>query len=286
MRCCSKWDRTTLTAPGGGAREPTRGGARPRRGAMVGGGEDEGGGAPEGAAPPASAAGPSGEGEELTTPDKGKLKGKRGMAGRGKGRGGLSPAVDGEEGGSQAEGGGKGRGKGRGRSSGGRGRGRGDGGEGDGGDGGDDSGGDDGEAGGLKHPVLYVRLDPGHEWLCSSSIQQTETMWATQLEHSKEVVAQSLAVRGLGNLLLSVEAPSQGAVSALASCLCNKQTYCRIRVEAGLMLGVSAAETNNFAAEHLVLQSVPLAVGQARDSENRSPQESYDLIVHFLDHCN
>ncbi len=48
----------------------------------------------------------------------------------------------------------------------------------------------------VKDPVLYMRLDPEQDWLCGVSVQQDQTMWATQLEKSREVVGQSLAVAG------------------------------------------------------------------------------------------
>ena len=47
-----------------------------------------------------------------------------------------------------------------------------------------------------KHPVLYVRCDPGQEWLCRVTTLQPESMWVQQLERSRDVVAQSQAVAG------------------------------------------------------------------------------------------
>jgi hypothetical protein len=39
-------------------------------------------------------------------------------------------------------------------------------------------------------------MDPGMEWLCSVTVKQDATMWETQLEKSRDVVAQSQAVAG------------------------------------------------------------------------------------------
>lgn len=40
-----------------------------------------------------------------------------------------------------------------------------------------------------------MRLDPGGEWLCAGRVLQSERMLKNQLRDSKDVVAQSEAVR-------------------------------------------------------------------------------------------
>ena len=41
-----------------------------------------------------------------------------------------------------------------------------------------------------KCPVLWVRLDAGGDWLADMRVLQSESMWAGQLESSKDVAAQ------------------------------------------------------------------------------------------------
>ncbi len=50
--------------------------------------------------------------------------------------------------------------------------------------------------GGPKHPIQFVQLDPGADWLCGTTVLQPELAWVAQLERSRDVVAQSLAVKG------------------------------------------------------------------------------------------
>ena len=38
--------------------------------------------------------------------------------------------------------------------------------------------------------MLWVRLDAGGDWLADMSVLQPESMWAEQLESSKDVAAQ------------------------------------------------------------------------------------------------
>ncbi|GAX73696.1 hypothetical protein CEUSTIGMA_g1148.t1 [Chlamydomonas eustigma] len=167
----------------------------------------------------------------------------------------------------------------------------------------------------VKEPVLYIRMDPRMEWLCSVTVKQDATMWETQLEKSRDVVAQSQAVAGLAPFCRSEEGWQQGAISALGACLKNRQMYCRIRMEAAMMLGVVTSDLdgleglrilssyfrehaldpatlqlrpNLFAdlAEHLVVQTVPVASAQALNIMGETDQNVLDLIRNFLDHCD
>ena len=45
------------------------------------------------------------------------------------------------------------------------------------------------------HPVQWVRLDPGFEWLCGVRMVQSERTLENQLNDSKDVVAQLEAVQ-------------------------------------------------------------------------------------------
>lgn len=73
-------------------------------------------------------------------------------------------------------------------------------------------------------PVEWVRLDPHAESLCSVALAQPEAMAAAQLERSRDVVAQSVAVAGLA----APGAPhGYGVVNALRACLNDAGVYCR-----------------------------------------------------------
>jgi hypothetical protein len=57
--------------------------------------------------------------------------------------------------------------------------------------------------------VLYVLLDPHAEWIAQPIVLQSEAMLEMQIMHSKDVLAQSMAVRGLAEL---VKMAAQGNV--------------------------------------------------------------------------
>jgi transcription initiation factor TFIID subunit 2 len=89
------------------------------------------------------------------------------------------------------------------------------------------------------HPVQWVRIDPGGEWLCTTRVVQSERTLRNQLYDSKDVVAQIEAIRGLAELHVSSVSPE--ALSILAAALKNKHTHkenqnvhlhCRVRIEA------------------------------------------------------
>ncbi|KAG1661347.1 hypothetical protein FOA52_005909 [Chlamydomonas sp. UWO 241] len=122
-----------------------------------------------------------------------------------------------------------------------------------------------------KEPVLYMRVDPDAQWLCGVTVVQDAEMWATQLERSRDVVAQARAVAGIAQFCKS---------------------FCRVRAEAALMLGAGSSDLDSFEglrhlcdywslhardpvtkqlrpncfadlAEHLVAQQVPMAAAQS-----------------------
>jgi len=90
------------------------------------------------------------------------------------------------------------------------------------------------------HPVQWVRIDPGGEWLCTTRVFQSERTLRNQLFDSKDVVAQIEAVRGLAELYVSNV--SHEALDLLQDALGNThrdQTvhlHCRVRMEAAKAL--------------------------------------------------
>ena len=90
------------------------------------------------------------------------------------------------------------------------------------------------------HPVQWVRLDPGGEWLCTGRVLQNERTLRNQLFDSKDVVAQIEAVRGLGDL--PVSDVSHEAMDLLENILNNTyknqvvHVHCRVRMEAAKAL--------------------------------------------------
>ncbi|KAG7671697.1 hypothetical protein Ndes2526B_g07413 [Nannochloris sp. 'desiccata'] len=90
------------------------------------------------------------------------------------------------------------------------------------------------------HPVQWVRIDPGSEWLCTTRVFQTERTLRNQLFDSKDVVAQIEAIRGLAEL--HVSNVSHEALDLLQDALANThrgQTvhlHCRVRMEAAKAL--------------------------------------------------
>ena len=47
-----------------------------------------------------------------------------------------------------------------------------------------------------QNPVKWVRINPDHALLGTMRTEQTEEMWSTMLEESKDVVAESEAIHG------------------------------------------------------------------------------------------
>jgi transcription initiation factor TFIID subunit 2 len=90
------------------------------------------------------------------------------------------------------------------------------------------------------HPVQWVRIDPGSEWLCTTRVFQTERTLRNQLFDSKDIVAQIEAIRGLAEL--HVSNVSHEALNLLQDALNNThrdQTlhlHCRVRMEAAKAL--------------------------------------------------
>lgn len=82
------------------------------------------------------------------------------------------------------------------------------------------------------HPVQYVRIDPGGEWLCQVHLEQPLRCWIAQLAHSRDVVAQAEAVAALGKH----SAPA--AIAALARCVADETVYYRVRADAARALAV------------------------------------------------
>ncbi|KAK9806814.1 hypothetical protein WJX72_003626 [[Myrmecia] bisecta] len=155
-----------------------------------------------------------------------------------------------------------------------------------------------------RTPILWVRLDPSGETLADIHMYQPEFMWAAQLGMSRDVVAQSLAIRGLAEM----RPASPGVLNILRSCLENDMVYCRIRIEAAMALAHSRGDghrsqgldhliayfrqrcfdpevqqirPNRFEdlAEHFVSQALPVAISLARHPSGHSPPEAVDLLV-------
>ncbi|KAI8462736.1 MAG: hypothetical protein J3K34DRAFT_527522 [Monoraphidium minutum] len=155
--------------------------------------------------------------------------------------------------------------------------------------------------------ALWVRLDPGLEWLADIRIAQPLTMWRWQLQHSKDVLSQAQAVAGLASL----QPVHEGVIQVLAAALRRPTLFCRVRADAALALGATASDATNMegaralvkywrdqcydpatdalrpncfadTAEYLVLRSVPAALALVRNAQGTTPDFVLDLLLAAL----
>ena len=159
----------------------------------------------------------------------------------------------------------------------------------------------------ITGPIKYVRLDPDMDWFATVKVNQPEPMWGHQLQISKDVVAQSEAIAGLS----AIKPQTYSVVNLLTTCLRNKKVFYRVRAEAADALGRTADSSTNWAgldnmtkfyresvygedslmrpndfsdlSEHLVRQSIPLAVAVVRDADGNSPAEAIDFLIEIMD---
>lgn len=84
------------------------------------------------------------------------------------------------------------------------------------------------------HPVQWVRLDPGGEWLCGVQMVQPFRTLKNQLNDSKDVIAQLEAVKGMLDISLSGSNPE--VMGILVAAMDNEQFHWRVRAEAAYVL--------------------------------------------------
>jgi transcription initiation factor TFIID subunit 2 len=161
------------------------------------------------------------------------------------------------------------------------------------------------------HPVQWVRLDPGGEWLCAVQVMQPFRTLKNQLNDSKDVVAQLQAVIGMMDISLGGSNPE--VVGALLEALNNDQFHWRVRSEAasvlsklgnegGVPVGLAAlleyyksrywdvdaetgeetVKTTRFSdvSEYLLAQAIVRAVAQATKSTRwQNVSEAAELLL-------
>ena len=161
----------------------------------------------------------------------------------------------------------------------------------------------------LCGPIKWLDIHHNYEWFASFEVSQTEKMWISQLELSKNIAVQLHAISGL----MSVEKPSYALVNALEACVRNKNFYHRVRSEAAIALAKTAGESTNWTgtqvllklyreeffdpdtfsisstndkalgiADQLVSHSTSVAIGLLRDEDGHSPQEATDFLQELL----
>lgn len=82
----------------------------------------------------------------------------------------------------------------------------------------------------LRLTFEWIRLDPDCNWLCVIEFEQSDFMWASQLQKDKDVFAQFEAVNALANM------PSHGTYSVLLDTMYDTNAYYGIRIEAARAL--------------------------------------------------
>ncbi|KNC99010.1 uncharacterized protein SPPG_05960 [Spizellomyces punctatus DAOM BR117] len=82
----------------------------------------------------------------------------------------------------------------------------------------------------------WIRLDPDNQWLCIKIFEQSDYMWAAQLQKDRDVNAQYEAIEALDHL------PSQGTCAVLSDFVGDTTAYYGLRMEAACALARCTSE--------------------------------------------
>ncbi|KAI9090462.1 hypothetical protein DFS34DRAFT_637443 [Phlyctochytrium arcticum] len=92
----------------------------------------------------------------------------------------------------------------------------------------------------------WIRLDPDCDWVCIKAFEQSDFMWAAQLQKDRNLHAQFEAIEALQHL------PSQGTCSALCAIVTDVTAFYGVRMEAALALATCSSEQKGlFGAQAL-----------------------------------
>ncbi|KAJ3174070.1 hypothetical protein HDU88_000037 [Geranomyces variabilis] len=94
----------------------------------------------------------------------------------------------------------------------------------------------------------WIRLDPDNDWLCVTTFEQSDYMWAAQLRKDKNVDAQLEAIEGLHQL------PSLGTCNVLFAFVTDKTAFYGLRMEAAYALAKCVSELGSEAVEKYLLK--------------------------------
>ncbi|KAJ3159722.1 hypothetical protein HDU86_001372 [Geranomyces michiganensis] len=94
----------------------------------------------------------------------------------------------------------------------------------------------------------WIRLDPDNDWLCVTTFEQSDYMWAAQLRKDKNVDAQLEAIEGLHQL------PSLGTCNVLFAFVIDKTAFYGLRMEAAYALAKCVSELGSEALEKYLLK--------------------------------
>ncbi|KAI8589053.1 hypothetical protein BDZ88DRAFT_396405 [Geranomyces variabilis] len=94
----------------------------------------------------------------------------------------------------------------------------------------------------------WIRLDPDSDWLCVTTFEQSDYMWAAQLRKDKNVDAQLEAIEGLHQL------PSLGTCNVLFAFVTDKTAFYGLRMEAAYALAKCVSELGSESVEKYLLK--------------------------------
>ncbi|TPX68903.1 hypothetical protein SpCBS45565_g02812 [Spizellomyces sp. 'palustris'] len=122
----------------------------------------------------------------------------------------------------------------------------------------------------------WIRLDPDNQWLCIKIFEQSDYMWAAQLQKDRDVNAQyemiylSKAIEALDHL------PSQGTCSVLSDFVGDITAYYGLRMEAAYALARCTSEHRGALGVRSLLDTFreKFCFGDANDPEAVVPKSN------------
>ncbi|KAI5190735.1 transcription initiation factor TFIID subunit 2 [Nematocida sp. AWRm77] len=96
--------------------------------------------------------------------------------------------------------------------------------------------------------ILWVRVDPGLEWLKVAVVEQTDYMFAEQLASEKDVYGQMEALAGMQ------KNPSEPICTVLERIMADTQMFYKVSLAAGVLLAKSINEESGYFGFQRVIQ--------------------------------
>lgn len=134
-------------------------------------------------------------------------------------------------------------------------------------------------------PVLWMRVDPDMQLICSVSIRQTDYQWRNQLLMDRDVVGQY-------NALVALRAFANRATScALIRAIADRRVFYRVRAEiVGTVAAVAARQSDydalkvfiRFFTAYYSLGTVPLVLDQEVEAPVMRPNRFTELSDYFV----
>jgi hypothetical protein len=95
-----------------------------------------------------------------------------------------------------------------------------------------------------QSPIMYLRVDPDHQWILKYTFYQPEEMWLNQLGAERNIDSEGEVVKALKAFRTG------SSIDCLAEILSDPDRYVGVRVEAAKSLGVLAGADTDWKSGH------------------------------------